>query len=110
MYIKRSANGEIELASRYATPDCTEYLPADAQEWGTFLDDGTTLHDQRWQQRDREFIRVLEDLLEVLVNDELLCLEDLPMAAREKLAGRRLVRYQHQIEKAAIESGFEASH
>lgn len=110
MYIKRSPDGEIELVSRHATPDCTEFLAGDAEEWRAFLEGGGDARQGRWRQSDQDFVRVLEDLLEALLAGDVLKLEDLPAAAREKLADRRLMRYQHQVERAVVESRFEEQH
>ena len=109
MYIKRSPDGKIELVSRHATPDCTEYLAEDAEEWLAFLDGGDA-RQGRWRQSDQAFVRVLEDLVETLLAGGILRLEDLPQAAREKLADRRLMRYQHRVERAVGESRFEEQH
>lgn len=44
------------------------------------------------EQSDREFIRVLEDLIELLAKKGVVYLEDLPESAREKVLQRRQLR------------------
>jgi hypothetical protein len=44
------------------------------------------------EQADREFIRVLEDLIEILARKGVVYIEDLPPAAREKVLQRRMLR------------------
>lgn len=44
------------------------------------------------EQSDREFIRVLEDLIELLARKGVVYIEDLPEPAREKVLQRRQLR------------------
>ncbi|GAA5173404.1 hypothetical protein [Modicisalibacter zincidurans] len=102
MFVKRNAKGEIELVSRHLSPDCTEYLAADAKDWRAFLvEEGGA--QMQWHESDQQFIRVLEDLIEALIESGTLDIAKLPEAARSKLADRRLMRYQQQVDKAQIE-------
>ena len=58
------------------------------------LEPGATSPDDRADlaRMDGEFIRVLEDLIDVLVNKGVINLTDLPPQALEKLSQRRRVR------------------
>ncbi len=47
---------------------------------------------ERLSLTDIEFVRVIEDLVEVLLNKGLITITDLPERAREKLAARRSLR------------------
>jgi hypothetical protein len=44
------------------------------------------------EQADREFIRVLEDLIEILAKKGVVYIDDLPPSAREKIMQRRMLR------------------
>ena len=44
------------------------------------------------EQADREFVRVLEDLIEILASRGVVYIEDLPPAARDKILQRRMLR------------------
>jgi hypothetical protein len=44
------------------------------------------------EQSDREFVRVLEDLIEVLARKGVVYIEDLPASARDKILQRRQLR------------------
>jgi hypothetical protein len=44
------------------------------------------------EQADRDFIRVLEDLIEILAKKGVVYIEDLPPSAREKILQRRMLR------------------
>ncbi|MBI1180645.1 MAG: hypothetical protein GC201_08800 [Alphaproteobacteria bacterium] len=48
--------------------------------------------DKILDEQDRDFIRVLEDLIEVLVDQGVITLEMLPSEAARKFARRRLMR------------------
>jgi hypothetical protein len=44
------------------------------------------------EQSDREFVRVLEDLIELLARKGVVYIEDLPESARDKILQRRQLR------------------
>jgi hypothetical protein len=44
------------------------------------------------EQSDREFVRVLEDLIELLARKGVVYIEDLPESARDKVMQRRQLR------------------
>jgi hypothetical protein len=44
------------------------------------------------EQADRDFVRVLEDLIEILAKKGVVYIDDLPPAAREKILQRRMLR------------------
>lgn len=46
-------------------------------------------------QSDADFIRVLEDLIDVLLDKHILLLTDLPEAAQQKLLKRKKMRAKH---------------
>lgn len=87
-YVSRDARQHIIAV--YAEPR------ADATEW---LDDGDPqLLEDMAQMRDllcsldSDMVRVIEDLIDVLVEKRLILPTDLPEAAQRKLLGRQLLR------------------
>lgn len=94
MYVKRNAQGEIIMASREATPDCTESLSGDAPEVLALLEREGDAQLRQLRSSDLEFVRVLEDVIELLVAKGVISFTDLPDAAREKLISRRSLRRQ----------------
>lgn len=93
MYIKRDSEGHIELVSREETPACDEYLPADSPELLAFLMDGEVGKGAaRFQASDLAFVRVLEDVIEVLMDKGVISFTDLPPAAQEKVMERQSLR------------------
>lgn len=90
MYVKRNAQGQIEAVSQVAGPGFEEFLPP-GPELHAFL--VTELHGKELlAATDTELVRVLEDLIDVLVNKDVIHFTDLPEAAQRKLLSRRDTR------------------
>ncbi|PMR74887.1 tryptophan synthase subunit beta like protein [Billgrantia endophytica] len=93
MYIKRGDNGEIELVSREATADCREFLAGDSPELLAFFgQDGVQRQADELRQSDLEFVRVLEDVINVLMDKSVISFTDLPEPAQQKLLRRQSLR------------------
>lgn len=92
MYVKRNAQGEVLLVSREPTPECNEYLEANAPELQTFMLTGGSEEERALLKSDLEFVRVLEDLLDLLMNQGVISFTDLPQAAQKKLMSRQSLR------------------
>lgn len=92
-YIRRSPQGEIAALLNEAAPDATEFLPATAPEVCRFL--GTPAA-EAFNGLDSDFIRVMEDLIDVMLDKGLLRLTDLPAEAQRKLLARKDMRRQMQ--------------
>lgn len=91
-YIHRDANGEIASVHRAATLEATEYLESSAPELRRFLSRGESADD--FAQLDADFVRVLEDLVDVLLDKGVLNVTDLPPAVQAKLVFRKDRREQ----------------
>ncbi len=93
MYIKRNAQGGIELVSREATPDCKEFLAPDSPELLDFLmaDEGSSGR-AHFQASDLAFVRVLEDVIEVLMDKGVISFTELPEPAQQKVMERQTLR------------------
>ena len=59
----------------------------------------------RLEQSDLDFIRVLEDLIDLLVGKELLLFSELPAAAQQKLIERRRMRDETRDPSLVVEGG-----
>ncbi|MBS9402404.1 tryptophan synthase subunit beta like protein [Halomonas sp. TRM85114] len=93
MYVKRDDIGAIELISREVTPDCNEFLPADSTEILEFLmENGNAEEAVHLQTSDLAFVRVLEDVIELLMDKGVISFTDLPEPAREKMKERQSIR------------------
>lgn len=102
LYVARDQDGRIREMHPAPAGDAAEALPADNPEVLQFI------HEQ-WRRNelealDREFIRVIEDTLELLMAKNVILFTDLPPKVQEKLLRRREVRQQtHYI--GALGSG-----
>ncbi|APX92886.1 tryptophan synthase subunit beta like protein [Halomonas sp. 1513] len=93
MYVERDKDGNIVTISREATADCKEYVASDSLEISLFLGNKVVIEEtDQLRESDLEFVRVLEDVIEVLMNKGLISFTDLPDAARDKLLTRQNLR------------------
>lgn len=88
-YIRRSSAGTISALLNDPAADAQEFLPATEQEVCDFLGIPTV---NNFVGLDSDFIRVMEDLLDVLLEKGLLRLTDLPQQAQRKLLARKDMR------------------
>lgn len=88
-FVTRNELGRIKSVSMEPSADASE-LPADSPElmefMGALLGQGTLL------QSDLRLVRVLEDLINLLIDREVILFTDLPLAAQDKLMERRSMR------------------
>ena len=85
-YVRRDADGA--LVSLHHRPEfgAVELLPDSHPEVRAFVG---AVPDPGFEQLDAQFIRVLEDLIDVLIRRNLINLTDLPSAAQHKLYSRK---------------------
>lgn len=90
-FIKRDAQGNIVAVSLVSEGDAWAEVPAD---FPALLDFNKTLtrSDTRLTTSDLALARVLEDLIDLLVDKAVIRFTDLPEAAQKKLTERRSVR------------------
>ncbi len=92
LYVTRDGEGRISELHSTPSNDKQESLPSDHPEILQYLHD-------RWRQSeldqlDRDFVRAIEDLIELLITKEVIMFTDLPAKVQEKLLRRREVRQQ----------------
>jgi hypothetical protein len=97
-FVTRDTDGRLIAIAEFPLEDGSEELPADDPEIVAFVartcelaveDAGET----PFINADLAFIRVVEDLIEVLMRKGVLALTDLPAPAQEKLMSRRALRH-----------------
>ena len=96
MYIKRNVVGELIAISRELNSDFTEILDDDAPELLTFLQQAKSAQQLALEQTDQTMARVLEDVVNLLVEQGVIRFTDLPDAAQHKLLNRRELRGKRQ--------------
>lgn len=91
-YVQRDAQHRIIRLCREAEPDAPEFLPSADPEVQEFM--GQTANDPRADFRalDADFVRVLEDVVDVLIGRHIIAITDLPLEARAKLMSRKSYR------------------
>lgn len=92
MFIKRNESGEIVQVSREATEECREFAPPCSPELQAFVGDDDELKNQALSKSDLDFVRVLEDVIDVLMDKGVISFTDLPEPAQRKLMERQSLR------------------
>lgn len=92
MYVKRDKEGRIEAVSREPTPDIGEAIDDNDPELSAFLRGGDPDGLAALRASDLEVVRVLEDLIEVLIEKGVIQFTELPEPAQKKLLQRKRLR------------------
>ncbi len=96
MYVKRNQSGEIISISKLASEDFSEQIADDAQELLQFFQSEKSVEQLALEQTDQTMARVLEDVVNLLVEQGVIRFTDLPEAAQNKLLTRRELRGKRQ--------------
>ena len=93
-YVKRDADGKIAAVYQTAAEGAEEQITADDEELKAFLTGGDqeTAAKQEFMESDLGLARVLEDLIDLLIEKGTFMFTDLPPAAQKKLLERRGLR------------------
>ncbi|UTD55634.1 tryptophan synthase subunit beta like protein [Halomonas sp. MS1] len=96
LYIKRNARGEIVMLSKEPSPECNDTINDDSREISAFLAQQTS-ESAQFLASDLAFVRVLEDMLEVLLEKGVISFTDLPSAAQSKIMERKSLRSRNDV-------------
>ncbi len=93
-FVKRDADGKIAAVSLQATEEAGEEVPLDDPELGIFLQQSLVEYvaQRQWVESDLGLARVVEDLIDLLIEKNVFRFHDLPEAAQQKLIQRRGLR------------------
>jgi len=93
-YVTRDPEGRVIALHANSNGDAREELAADDPDLPSFVGSHVRLADIRsdLEASDLQLIRVVEDLITVLVDNGILKLTDLPLAAQTKLTQRGKLR------------------
>jgi hypothetical protein len=94
MYIKRNQDGVIIAISQIAAEDISEFVGDDSTELHLYLQSLKPSQVASLEQSDQAMARVLEDVINLLVDQGTIRFTDLPQAAQTKLLSRRELRGQ----------------
>ncbi len=100
-FVHRDKAGAILAVSRSRSGDCDEEIAPDDPALAGFLGSLQSGVVNQLRDSDQGFIRVLEDVVDLLVESELIRLADLPQDARDKIAQRKQLRRQLREEARA---------
>lgn len=92
MYIKRNGAGELVAISKESAADFVEVIADDALELVAFIQQTKSAQQLALEQTDQTMARVLEDVVNLLVEQGVIRFTDLPDAAQHKLLNRRELR------------------
>jgi len=92
MFVRRNAFGDIVAVSRSALGAEWDEIPDHAPALREFLAESGWQRDNPFAQSDAELVRVLEDLVQVLVQRNVIRFTDLPPEAQAKLSSRQGLR------------------
>lgn len=90
LYVARDGQGKIFELHPMPQGNAQEPLPADNPEVLQFIH-------ERWRQNelselDRDFVRAIEDTIELLISKEIILFTELPLKVQEKLMRRKEIR------------------
>ena len=93
-FVKRDADGKITAVSLQATEENPEEVALDDPELGIFLRHSLLEYvaQRHWVESDLGLARVVEDLIDLLIEKNVFRFHDLPEAAQQKLIQRRGLR------------------
>ena len=108
-YVQRDSSGRVSAIFQKPQKNAGELLPDDHPDLKSFFggilpqihQENGTLH---LTQTDIGLIRVIEDLIDVLIDKNILMLTDLPVEAREKIMFRKSTRERLSGPDGLIES------
>ena len=81
MYIKRNESGQVVQVSHEATAECREFLPSGSSELQEFVSKGgDDVDNLALSKSDLAFVRVLEDVIELLMDKGVISFTELPEA------------------------------
>ena len=93
-YVQRDNEGKIIALLDAPSARANELMPVDDPEVLSFLSAGDSKNEltQLLAHTDSEIIRILEDLVDLLVEKRIIRFTDLPESAQDKLLSRRRTR------------------
>jgi len=91
-YILRGEHGRIVAASNERFNGPCEEIAADAAELRAFIEN-LAGENNIFESSDMKMIRAIEDVIDVLISKNVICITDLPVAVQTKLMERRSLRH-----------------
>ena len=90
-YVKRDPDGSIVAVSQSPTDGCSESLDPGDPQLRQFLS-AVSSGRSELQASDQDFVRVLEDVVDLLIDKGVILFTELPGSAQEKIMLRQRLR------------------
>ena len=87
-YVKRDEQGRVVAISLEASDGFSEELDAGSAELAAFAAAPTS----SLEETDQDFVRVLEDVVQLLIDKGIILFTDLPQSAQDKILRRQQLR------------------
>lgn len=96
-YVQRDTSGLIRAIFQEPEPNAKELLPSDHPDIQLFLggivpQNGKNAATAKLSESDLDLIRVIEDIVDTLIDKNVIMFTDLPAQAREKILHRKTTR------------------
>jgi len=91
-YVTRDTTGRIIATSPTPLDGASELIAADAPELLVFVE-ALTGNASELALSDMKLIRAIEDIVDLLISKNIICITDLPPAVQNKLLERRSLRH-----------------
>ena len=105
-YIERDDKGQIIALRSSPTPQATEEKKSLDPELLAFFET-TISSDDSWQSviamSDSGFIRLLEDMVDILIKKNIIIFTELPEKAQEKILSRKRIREHHTTHNLVVD-------
>ena len=96
IYLRRNADGRVDSVSLHEDADHREAASRADPAVSDFV--GALVDDESLADSDLRLVRVLEDLIDLMIERDLIRFTDLPAAAQEKLMQRRSLREKGSLD------------
>lgn len=100
-YVRRDATGGIASLHRAPEPGAEEFLPDADPDVQAFVGRPPAPAGDAFAQLDADFVRVVEDVIDVLIARHVINITDLPPEAQAKLCSRK--GYRDRAQQQALD-------
>lgn len=94
VYVQRNHNNEIIAVFKQPTADAQEAISSNDPDLQHFLESTPAPEAviESLKQSDLEMVRVIEDLINILIEKNIICFTDFPDASQSKIIARQKIR------------------
>ena len=97
LYVLRDEQGNIQAVAETAISDKWQAVDLEDDALHAFLSKNPSVGNKVMEAADADFIRVLEDVIDILIDKEVIQFTEFPIPVQNKLLNRR--RYREELRK-----------